>query len=81
MVGAGRYDKKSDGERVNDYMKAFRALRADVDLLDANREGLDAKKLAMQREMRWTTLTGVAAIFTAIGGFIGMLLLTGSLVA
>lgn len=74
LVGAGRYDEKSDGERMNDYMETFRALRADVDLLDANREGLDAKKLAMQHGMRWTTLRGVAAIFSAIGGFIGMLL-------
>ena len=74
LIGAGRYDEKSDGERMNDYMEAFRALRADVDLLDANREGLDAKKLAMRRDMRWTTLRGVAAIFSAVGGFIGMLL-------
>ena len=74
LVGAGRYDEKSDGERMNDYMEAFRALRADVDVLDANREGLDAKKVALQHSIRWTTLRGLAAIFSAIGAFIGVLL-------
>lgn len=74
LVGAGRYDLKSDGERVKEYLDTFRQLRDDVDLLAANMDDLNAKKLAMLHDQRWTTLTGVAGICSAIGALVGVLL-------
>ena len=70
LVGAGRYDEKADGERIENYLKAFRELRDDVDNLDANRDDLDAKK----RDKLWRERKGMAAIVGVGIAALGVLL-------
>ena len=74
LVGAGRYDAKSDGERIAEYMDTFRALRADTDRLSASEDDLNAKKRLQESSQFWSKTKGVAVIASATAVIVTLLI-------
>lgn len=80
LVANGRYDQKSDGERVHEYMNTFRSLRDGIDVLEDHRHDLEARRRTVERGDRFDELrtrgivvsaaVGVATLAGAIAGFI-----------
>ena len=67
LVANGRYDQKSDGERVQEYMNVFRDLRAGVDVLENHRHDLEARKRAIERsDSRDKLRTGGIVVSAAV---------------
>ena len=74
LIAEGRYDAKSDDERVQGYLQIFRSLRDDVDLLAASEDDLNVKKLGIQRDRQRGKIGVIASVSIAVGSLIGALI-------
>ena len=79
VIVAGRAERESAERQAGEYMELFRGLRESVGLLDAARDDLNAKKLAIGRERRrynshlaLIALAALASLAIATSNFMGL---------